>query len=255
MYSKRTILSKISNLFFLIITLFLLSFIWINYNIHNMKISIVSGLIISIAIFIIFLIINKFLSKKNNCKFNNQNQITYLKNQLLFGNDQLSIQTICQAYNFTNISITDQPNHLLDNINQKDLFFVFDSETIQESKIINILKNKKHNYLEIFCINTTQFPLQKNLQITFQNINDIYKTLLNKNCIIDYNIKIQKKTKYHLKDILSTIFGKAKSKNYFWFGLLLLFSSLFSPFNIYYIVVGTILLLLSIYSRFNRNFN
>lgn len=248
---KITKLSKISNALFLIISIFLLFFIWCNHYIKNIKLSLFSSIIFILSFLIIVIPINRLLKLKKSAKNLQKKQIEITSNNLLFSsNDQiLSIFQNILNYNSTNII---SPNHIyLDN---KDIFFLFAEEIPTEHEILYALKTRQCNNVEIYCLNPPpNFRFFCDINIKFFDINTIQQLFNDRN--IRFNENKSKKSKIGFNDVLKTIFSKEKSRTYFNFGLLILLSSMFTPYNIYYIVMSTILICTSIFCRFNTIFN
>lgn len=254
MNTKQTKFSKFSNAIFLAISIFFISFIWINYNIRNINNAFISSIIISLSFCLLILLAKYILNKKNISKNQDKLDIDHLKLQLLYGNDFDTIKTLCKIYNIDNFT-TISNNHIFDYNNNQDYYFLFETETPDIKEITSAIKNKNSNNITLFCVNNFVYHDLKDIKITIESSDKIFKKLKEKNTTINYNLQNEKNRKRSLKEIFCTVLNKQKSKNYFWFGLMLIFSSFFTPFNIYYIVVGTILLLLSIYVRFNKKFN
>lgn len=255
MIYKQTYFSKISNTIFIISIMFILSFVWINFYLRNLRKSLLCSILITVCFCITLLPIKHLINKIKLKKINSLNNKDYFKTQLLLGNDNQSITTICKAYNLTNLSQTGERNHLVDNVNNIDYFFIFYNLTSIEKTIVELIKNHLYNKIIVFSIDNLSFPTISNLEIKNINHNELYEKLNSQNINLDYNIKINKKPKLSLKTILCTVLNHSRSKAYFSFGFLLIFSSLFTPFSTYYIIIGTFLLILALYSRYNKRFN
>ena len=251
---KQTHLSKISNTIFLIGIIFFINFIWINYYLKNINKSIISSITISLTFCIVFFIIKKIVTNKKRNSLDTKNNIEHLKKQLLFGKDNEILPHICKAFESFDLTPINN-NHYVDNKNNIDYYFMFFTPIINETDVIYIIKNAEYKNIKVFCIESTQFPRIKNYTIEVFDTNKISKKLKEKNTFIDNYINIQKKPKLSINDIMCVVLNRKKSKQYFLFGILLIFTSLFSPYIIYYNVIGTLMLLLSLYSRFNKKFN
>ena len=155
--------------------------------------------------------------------------------------------------NFTSNKEIEKNHFLLDN--QKDLF-IFLQENISQNNIQSIFQNRQKN--EIIIVSISKFDLPINIDkitIEFIDLQSLYLFCQENSINTLQCVNHTKKPKYRLKDIFCIVLNKEKSKSYFWLGIVLLFSSLFTPFSTYYIVVATILFLLSLFSRFNKIFN
>lgn len=254
MNSKKSVFSQISNFIFIISIIFILSFIWINFYLRNIQNSFSCAIIISVTAIIILTPIKISIEKKQVNSLSKKNTTKYLKDQLIFGNDRINIKSLCTAFNINNLSTTNTENHYIDHASKTDYFFLFNSEMLSDSDFIFVSKNKLYNNIQIYCIDSPNFSIN-DINISINRISDIEKTLKQTNIIINQNIKPNLKAKISLKDVLCVIFNKKQSRSYFWFGIMLIFSSLFSLYSTYYIISGTILILLSIFARFNKKFN
>lgn len=252
---KSTKLSQISNSLFLSLIIFLLSFLWINFYLKNLKNSVICSTIIVIAFLIIYIPLT-IKSNKDNKEVTLKNEKkTYYKNQLLFSNDNLILNFILKLYKYNTIDKISSNHYYLKEFN-KDIFLYYHQDTISLNDLYYIFKTSKSDEIEIFTITNPEI----NITIKDKIVNYIdYDSLLEKckedNLYFDNNIIIQKNNKYSLKDILCIVFCKNRTKNYIWLGTIILFSSIFTPYNIYYIIFSSCLYLLAIFSRFNKKFN
>lgn len=251
---RKTIISKISNIIFLISTILVLSFIWINYYLRNMNNSIVVSILITIIFCFIYFPIKATLNMKKNSEHNIESEKNATKTQLLLSNDSIVSSILLDAFNI-NATQDNSSQHYVDINNEVDVFFLFNSQILNEEDIIRVYKTKHFNHIKIFCIEKINFPQDKNCTFEILELNEIYNALKQQNIVFPTTYNIKNKPKLSLKLILCTLFNSKKSKGYFWFGLMLIFSSLFTPFQIYYIVSGTILILIAVFSRFNKIYN
>lgn len=249
---KKTILSKISNGIFLYGIVFILFLAWSRYITRNLSTSLfISFIIATISVTLYILIEYKQLLKSSQ-KNNSQKTYNNFKEHFLYSSNKDIIDLLSKLYN---LKIKDKISntHIISTEN-KEIFFIFDTPIIDNEKIIQILKDRKTENIQIYCI-------ENNFQNNFENINIEFVTLesiINK--ISTENFVVQNLTKLQnskvTKDIIfKNIFNKTRSKNYFWLGILLIITSTFSPYIIYYNVVGTLLLIFSIYSKFNKKYN
>lgn len=248
--------SKISNLIFLTITTFSISFIWINFYIKNIKYSFISSIIISLCFFTIYLVFQFFKNKIYLKADNLTRQLDNLKNYLLYSNYNDIIETISKAYQLDNLTKTNNNYHYIDSINQKDIYLLFDKEIIAEEDFIIVQKSKIYNNIEVYCIHYTPTKnILKTVSLNIQSIEQINQVLIKNNINIKNDIELSKTAKYKVKEVFSIILNRSKSRSYCLWGFILIILSLFTTYYLYYNIVGSILLLLSIYSRFNKRFN
>lgn len=248
---KKTKLSTISNIIFFLSTTFCLVFLWCNYYTRNLKISLFSSIIIvvSIAFILIPIVILKQKKSKNNSEASLQ--LTKFKLSLQYSQESKIVDFIKEIFKYKSIKKLNHNHYLADN--KQDIFLAM-SESISDDKLREIISTRKTNSIVIFSLSNQQIP------VTLQNIDIVFYDMeyLSKYAEIGklYLEKIEplKKPKYRLKDIVCIILNKKKSKSYFWLGIVLLFSSLFTPFSTYYIIFSTLFLLLSSICRFSGLF-
>ena len=253
METKTTKLSKISNTLFLTAIIFCLFFLWCNFYTKSLKISFFSSIIISICFLILFVIISNYLSKRKSKSIEKTNSIEKFKLNLMYSQVSNVLNLLKSMLNFTSNKEIEKKHFLLDN--QKDLF-IFLQENISQNDIQSIFQNRQTN--EIIIVSISKFDLPINIDkitIEFIDLQSLYLFCQENSINTLLCVNHTKKPKYRLKDIFCIVLNKEKSKSYFWLGIVLLFSSLFTPFSTYYIVVSTILFLLSLFSRFNKIFN
>ena len=250
-YSKSK-LSKISNIIFLNISIFIIFFLWCNFYIRNFRLSIISSFLAIIAFAIIFFPIYLHKTKiSKNSKINRQKFLDFVNNILIMNNAEICtfLSTHLNFEEYTKISNT----HIT--TKNKDIFFIFSDEKIFECDFLRNFKNRISDNIQIYCFKKLNIDnIYKNVNIEFIEIDKLYKTLLKSNTEIPNKYKFEK-TKISFTEIFKGIFNKSKSRGYFMYGLLILFTSMFTPYNIYYIIFSTLLFLLSIFSRFNHLYN
>ena len=237
MVTKKTRLSQISNIIFVICVIFCIFFLWCNYYTKNLKVTLFSSIIVSVSTLIILIPVVNFKNKKAKQKTNDSKETSLFN----FVKNVLTIKTYTKVSNF----------HYT--YNKKDLYLILD-KLVDESDFLKIIRDRKHEDIEVVCISKPKLTNSiKNLNILFWDL-DFLKNYIELSPQFLDNIKQQKKPKYRLKDILCIVLNKSKAKSYFCFGLILLFSSLFTPFSTYYIIFSTIFFVLSTICRFSTIF-
>ena len=234
-----------------------LFFLWINYYHRNIYFSFALSIIFSI---IVDKIIQLFISKKQ--------KYTILKTEEKNKIKDFSIQFLCST-KFENINYF---TTLFNNPNTKktkDYFIInnttflpyYIKETLDEDDIYTIYRsfNIKTNKLVVLCTKITDSAklLSKNIanfDITILNENDVYTKFLKPlNATIPTTIIFKQKQK--LKDFISMGLNKHNAKRYFFSGFIILLSSIFIRYKIYYIVFASLLFILAYISYFNTWYN
>ena len=248
---KKTKFSTISNILFFLSTTFCLVFLWCNYSTKNLKTSLFSSIIIVVSGTIILVPIVIYRHKKLTTKSEALAKLDNFKLSLAYSQSCKVINFIKEIFAFEVTKKLGQNHYLVDN--KQDLFCIF-SESISIDQLQEIISSRKTDSIILISLSKPKIPVTlKDIKIVCYDFDylskyaDVGKTYLD-------DIALQKKPKYSLKDIVCIVFNKKRSKSYFWLGLVLLFSSLFTPFSTYYIIFSTLFLLLSLICRFSGLF-
>ena len=248
MNTKITIFSKISNYFFIFSIVFILSFIWTNYYNHKIINSLILAILITFLSIIIYTPIKIKINKNQKLNINKQRIKDNIKSQLLYGNLQYNVSYLLALFNI-NIIEKINPTHYISEKNEDIIFILEDDQIDKHIKYCN--KEK----IIIFTINNNLLFEYPNKTIEIYNYLDIYTQITKLNSLPVISVNTEKSRKYSAKDIFRIILNKHQAKQYFQMGILTLFLSLFTLFPIYYIVIGTILIILSVISKFNYKYN
>lgn len=111
---------------------------------------------------------------------------------------------------------------------KKIIIFCYDCKEIDEAKLVGI----------------------QNITVEVYKKDRVFDALFeNENVKIEDEIKFSNAKKMKIKDYFSHALTKDKSKKYFFSGLLIFFASLIVRYNIYYIIMSSLLFILSLLSR------
>lgn len=240
---------------------FLLIYAWLNFFARNLWFSFIVSLILSGAVlFILFYILEKTQSKKAKTKkrtndienaflcfktLTKQNKLNYIKNALANEanietfNDSLLIKNDQELYQIF-ISTTEKI------FSEESFFSVLESRHIDTKKLIIICENFNQN------INTN---ILKNLVIKIVDKTTFYDEYFSvANTKLDTTI-LTTNSKKTLQQILNNLFTPSKSKQYFFCGLILIFSSLILPYKTYYLIFGSLFLVFTILCKLQPIFS
>lgn len=252
METKVTKFSKISNKVFLTCSIYLISFIWLEYRLHSIKIASLVAIPVTLLSLLIYAFLSKIWSTKSKKALLKAELKENLYNQLIWGNSEIINKHILDVLGYSNLTKV-STNHYENN--DTSIFFNFNKDVIDSFDLARIIRSTNLNSIIVVCIHSNISSLPKAKEICIIDIEKLC-TLLNHNLAnFPTNIKLKSKPKYRLKDLLCIALNKTRARGYFSASILLIFLSLFTPYNIYYIVVSTILLLLAIISRLNTKFN
>lgn len=248
----------ISSLFKYIIYISLF-FLWINYYHRNIYFSLVLSIIFSI---ISDKIIQIFVSKKHKytvLKKEEQNKIKNFSTQFLCSTKFENINYFTTLFGNPNIKKT-KDFFILNNTTFLPYYI---KETLDDNDIYTIYRsfNIKTNKLVVLCSKVTDsaYVISKNISnfdMIILNENDVYTKFLKPlNAIPPNTIIFKGKNKLKLKEFLSMSLNKNNAKGYFFSGFIILLSSIFIRYKIYYIVFATLLFILAYISYFNVWYN
>lgn len=245
---KSSKFSKISNLCFLIISIFSLFFLWCNYYINNINISIISSIIFIIAFLIIYAPIKIYTNKKISASNKKSLKKDAIIEHLKLSSEQECYNLITNLSNLQSATVLSYSHLILDNT---DIFIDFSSPEANTINIEKFIKQRLTSNINIYCINKPSLINKiNNININFIEINDILRIMEEKDIEILQLYKYEKIHKPNLNTLLFTIFNKEKSRSYFVYGFILLFFSLLTPYSIFYIIMSSILIILSIICKF-----
>lgn len=253
MKTKITKLSQISNIIFFVFAIYFLNFLWIEYWLHSIKKAFWLAFPAAIIVSAIVYGVKNILGSKQKRQALIAKEKERLEIQLVWGE-----QTSINSYLLTLFDLKPTkeitPNHYALN-DESEIRFCFDPSGLNASMLSKIVRTSHATKMIIFCIGHTPFLKITNKEIRIITLEDIYNRQKQLGSKIQSEINLENKTKYSLKSILCIVLNKQQSTKYFWSSILLIAMSLFTPYNVYYLVTSTLLLLLSLYSRFNSRFN
>jgi len=231
---------------------FIISLILIPYFSKQTSLSIILSIIVAITTDIIIYFVNKYKKQKNLITKSQQENKNKLLNHLLYSSklENLKFLKLIKPNCYI-----DYKNKILKEKNNSNIYIpYYNKNTISNDDIIKIIKDYSNkNILNICCIESTI----ENLDIYLDNnciniitLDDIIKKQNNE--IKEYILKIKdinknkKASKLTLAQIKSNILDSSKWKQYFLYGLTLIYFSLFNKQKIYFRIFACIFFVLSI---------
>lgn len=248
---------KIVNLFdklFITICLFLVFFAWANFYIKNLFATFFLSLILTAGTcFAIFYFYKHKQTKSliSKQKIEDRNK-TFLAFCLSNKNEQFEI--LKQTFG---VEKTVEDFYVCN----KDFYFVFNqNETLCENDFLNIIANaRQHDFenLNIICNKASKLNLNilKGKIISIICKEKLVELFNEKHTNINVNNLNLEPEKFCWKDFAINFFNEKKAKSYFVCGLVLLFSSLILPYNFYYIIFGSMLMLFAVICKILPKFN
>lgn len=253
--SKFKIINLIDKLF-ITICVFLLCFAWINFYIKNITLTFIVSLITCFSIcFLLFYFSNKKQTKIKEAKATQEEiEKTFLSFKLLpNAKKEAIISTIYQTNTKTENGFLKKDDNLYYIENSIDL--------LDENKFFNIIaeaRNFEFNNIYIICKESTKqlnLNILKNKKIYIISKTELFNLLKGNNIKLDIDNINLTPNKISLKELCLNLFAENKAKSYFICGLVLLFSSVILPYNFYYIIFGSMLMLFAIICKLLAKLN
>lgn len=247
---------KISRFFDILTTstlFFMLFFCWIRFYTKNWVLSLFLAIILTfLCVFVIFFWTFKKQKKKTFNKEEQKNahncalQLQFSKKNCVFSffeeilKEKFRIQKKETGFLVLDKKIFIAPNFSGLNLSFEDFVKIF-AEAKDES--INELIICSNNFDET----TKNFTKSiKNLKITLYDMYETYFKLIKPSNKTPKQVVETNQKKLKFKEIFALSFSRKRTKNYALFGIILILSSFFVPFKIYYLLSGSFLLVLAV---------
>ncbi len=240
---------------FVALCVFLICFAWINFYIKSLTATFWLSVLIAFCIcFLLFYFSNKKQSKITKLKLKNEDiEKTFLAFRLLDANKQFEILNKCFDVDKIFDGFYKAKNHIY--------FSALNVDVLDEANFLNIIASaKKYDFdsLTIICKNadkSLKLDILKGKKIEIINKEKLFEKFVLANVKIDYSDLNLEQKKFSWKDFAVNFFNASKSKSYFTCGLVLLFSSIVLPYNFYYIIFGSMLVLFALICKLLPMFN
>ncbi len=238
---------------FITVCVFLVIYAWINFYLRNLWATFILSLIFSFAcVYVLFFFIERNANKKLKSKKTAEEiEKTFLAYRLLSKPKKLNL--------IKSILELEQPAQISGEVlrfvkNEKRIMLVdkTEIEKFSNNNLINLLSElpEDFNELHILCQNYEsgiKNEIFKEKTIKLYEKTEIFNVFFEKNKIFPETAALNlTKQKLKFSEILRLFFQPNKSKGYFFCGLILLFSSIILPYQIYYRIFGTALMLMSV---------
>lgn len=258
---KKSKLSSILDVIFGISFVFLVSYIWIRYFVHNTLFNVIICAVFTFAVCSLYYVCKKKkreqqsistseLKKANNCS----------KLFLVSGNKETV--KILEKMLKEKHTVKSYSSYLI--VNNIGIAPCYNSTVLTEEQVLSSaikLKNKNLSKIILLCVTASKEAIScaklfKQLNLVIFTEQETYRNLL-KPFEFEYQSEITEKPKRREKasQLLNIMFNKERTKGYFVSAIILLFASFFMRYNLYYLISSTVLCLLALYSHFNLKFN
>lgn len=240
---------KIVNLLdkiFINICVFLLCFAWINFYIRDLWLTFFISLICCFAIcFLLFYFVGKKQSKTKSATENKDNiEKTFLSFVLLSPNNKNILLKALFNAEKTNYKYLykDGQNLYFDASTTNELTQQLFYEIIVQSRDIDF----ENLYIICPCCKLTNLSILKDKKVEIIDKNKLFKLLAETKINLKTDDLNLSASKFSFKDFALNFFAEKKAKSYFVCSLVLLFSSVILPYNFYYIIFGSMLMLFAL---------
>ena len=260
---QKKLSSIIIDNIFLIIATFLVCFVWVRYHVHNNILILVYSSILTFVICSIFHIFYQKKQKKLNFNKKERKNIENLTFFLIFLSQEDKIKYFKNALKSKGLNVTNQNNFLV--FNDYILSINYSTTCSNQNNIIEtIIKISSGNFNKqniIICspsFNDEAIKLVKKIyqyKIILLDEKDVYNKLFKQLNLQTEHIKNKLTKKQKVFDLLNIAFNRKRFKGYLISALILLISSYFLRYNIYYLIFSTILSFFAVFSYFNNFFN
>lgn len=243
--------------------IFFIAFIWLNFFLKTIWLSGLIAFGITLIIEFISLFFKKKNNHKNHLKIKEKEDAENMFLSLLTDKDNLSFFYNLTSTRHFNIELK-KKYVLLKHQNNKVILYPFIKiGKLSCDDILEIYKSCSHENVEKIVITCNDYEKECKVFIKnftqkfvlldkFETYSDLYKEY---DYYPEITIEYKKEAKPKFKDLLAYSFNKSRTKGYLFSAFILFLPSLFLELNIYYCIVGTLLLLFALISFINPKYN
>lgn len=252
---------KLFQIAFRLLMIFMLIFVWIRYYSDNLNFAIWLSVFITFIIEVFFKIINQKRLEKLGLKQNEIKLAQSTINKLMFNTQTENVALFYKILKEKE-SVKKHKEYLIVTNKENELFALFPTFSFSDFSVDTLAlvfqKVKSHNLKRlIICTRTStkeakEIAKKASFEVLILETQEVYARLFK---AYDYQpkeeelFKIENVTKeIKLKDIVKGAIAPNKTKSYFFSSLILLFASYFVPYKLYYYIIASFLLVLSIIS-------
>lgn len=255
---KTIKLSIIINTFFIFFTLLFSFYAIFFYNDNGFLASILLSALIAVIFSLGYVITAIKRGDFIESKYDAENLLNSF-NYFLFLKTKSEILKLLEDYFLQKkVKTTILENSILITKSNTEIFPIIKPEIITLSEIIEIRKSVKQSNKVIilavdFSSEATQIIKKLNLDITLLKTSELYKSLSELNILPEIKIYNEPKTKLNLENFFKKLFAKNNAKKFLITGILLTIMSFFTFYPIFYLIIGTSLMLTSVVLRLKKD--
>ena len=249
---KNFKLSISNDLFFSFIAIFCVFYaIFIKNGLKFYISAILSAMLSLVFSFVLAIVFIKIFNKKTLLSFNEKEKVS-LTNYLTFLPRKKLLEFLMSAFKNDGLFLEIFNNGLLCKDKKVFIYPIFNGGDTTKQNVVNAYLKKEDNRLVIISGSYESKVTEISsivTDITFYDINDLYITLKNINAMPKIDTPIINKKK-RLITTLKGLFNKKHAKILFISGIVTLLFSTLTYFKSYYIIVGSVFLVLSAVCKF-----
>lgn len=240
------------------IIFFILFFCWLNFYIKNTILSVFLGVFLTFLIVFFLFFFKSKRNKRKNFSSKKQKEATDCAVQLKFS-DELEVKKYFKKILKNDYSVkTIKSGLLLEKENIKILFVMnFGQEIFNIDNLAKTFAQAKNLNVNEIIIVANAFDEKckslanaiKEIKISIFDAFDTYEKFIEPSKIFPNKVIDTSKAKLSFKQVINYAFSKERTKHYLLFGLILIISSFFVYFKVYYLVFGSILLVFALLTR------
>ena len=262
-YMKKFKFLKTFDALFRIFIIFLACFVWCRYFIENLWISLVVTVIITLFIDFGLNFIKSKKQKKKNIFEEENTKIQQYINTFIFSEPSYNVDFFYDLAKTKHQAQKKSEYIEIINSSKKIILYpCFLYRDLNTDDLVHIYNKKKKDTPQrlIICTNTLDNNAEKlaeklPIEIYILDGNQTYEKLLNKYNHFPCQTKLKNENKVKFKDLLSYALNKKRTKGYLIASVILLISSVFVSFKIYYLIMSSLLLILALVSFSNPKYN
>ncbi|MBO5851949.1 MAG: hypothetical protein J6R29_06420 [Clostridia bacterium] len=239
--------------FFIFFALFFVFYAIIKYNGATFTLSLILSSLISVLLTCAFLFFTIIKNDKITSIYKEKELKKALSNYLAFLDKEEVLNLFLNYYLAIKTDAKIESDKIILPKLKTYVFPIFTVEKITTKEVINAYKQTKKGYKAKILYNEAtsevlSFCLDLELRIELFDINSVYFALKNQNLLPE--LKIKEKSKIKILPLFKNLFKKQKAGKFLLFGIFLLLFSTITFFPLYYIIVGSALIIISIILKF-----
>ncbi len=259
-------LFAIFDMLFRLVLIFLIAFVWIRFYVDSLSLAIFITSIVTLVVDFVIKIFSSRRDEKQKLKEEELKKIDIYANTFIFNDDKFCVDFFYKLAKTRHNAIKKKEYVLIEHDSGEKvvLFPYYTFRKFNTDDLVftlNSIKNLQANKL-VLCTNdfendALKFANMVGKKIILLNKKQVYLKLLKEYNFFPQEKLIELKTtqKNKIKELLSFSLSRKKTKGYFLASVVLLLSSFIMRYNIYYIVMSSILLLLSLVSFISPKFS